>query len=590
MFTPNEKHRQKPLFSTISTLPEKQRQWLEASWASTFYEELFSRIDENIFAVLYSDKASRPNTPINILLGLEMLKDGNGWTDEEMYSNFCYNVQVRYALGLHSLDEGHFELRTTYNFRQRLVRHMQETGENLVEACFEQVTDEQMTAYAVKSKVQRMDSKQIASNIRQTTRLQLLVEVLQRTYRVLDAADKVAWHDSFAPYIKGTSGQYIYRLKGEKHQPHIEQVGQMMAQLVTQLADKYATDAGYEMLQRVFEEHFKLVEERVTAKEGADLSADSLQSPDDWEATFRRKRDAGHVGYVVNVTETVDEAGGLQLISKVQTEPNVTDDAQMLDDALPELAARTAVETLYTDGAYSSPDVDETCREQGVSLYQTAIRGASPDPDALTLSSFSYQLDEDGHPERMQCPHGQPVDLKPGRKPGRFVARVAADVCPLCAAHDTRDRAVVQLALCFVLYFSLPELTIALRRQRMRALRASGSNPRAAVEATVREVSCRFPNSKLRVRGQCRVAMTMVASAAMCNARRIWRFKQRVQVENRADRVDDKQESARFGAFYALVGRCRGVFGRSAATSLCHAVDGFQPFRSSSRAIVALSC
>ena len=135
MFTPNEKHRQKPLFSTVSTLREELRQWLEASWASTFYEELFSRIDENIFAVLYSNKASRPNTPVNILLGLEMLKDGNGWTDEEMYSNFCYNVQVRYALGLHSLDEGHFRLRTMYNFRQRLVQHMQATGENLVERC-----------------------------------------------------------------------------------------------------------------------------------------------------------------------------------------------------------------------------------------------------------------------------------------------------------------------------------------------------------------------------------------------------------------------------------------------------------------------
>ena len=68
---------------------------------------------------------------------------------------------------------------------------MQATGENLVEACFEQITDEQLEVYAVKSGVQRVDSKQIASNIRQTTRLQLLVEVLQRTYRMLDAADKL---------------------------------------------------------------------------------------------------------------------------------------------------------------------------------------------------------------------------------------------------------------------------------------------------------------------------------------------------------------------------------------------------------------
>ena len=180
---------------------------------------------------------------------------------------------------------------------------------------------------------------------------------------------------------------------------------------------------------------FKLVEETVTAKMGSELSADSLQSPDDLEATFRRKRGTDHVGYVVNVTETVAEEDGLQLITKVQTEPNTSDDARMLNDVLPELAERTDLETLYTDGTYSSPEVDTTCRQHGVSQYQTAIRGAAPDPDTLTLSDFTFQLDEEGNPDAMYCPHGQLVELQPGRKTDRFVARIAADVCPVCAAH-----------------------------------------------------------------------------------------------------------------------------------------------------------
>ena len=37
-------------------LPEKQRKRLENSWAGTFYKEFFSRIDEQSFAVLYSEK------------------------------------------------------------------------------------------------------------------------------------------------------------------------------------------------------------------------------------------------------------------------------------------------------------------------------------------------------------------------------------------------------------------------------------------------------------------------------------------------------------------------------------------------------
>jgi hypothetical protein len=541
MFKENHSHLQKPLFSTVTTLPAKQRQRLETSWAGTFYKELFCRIEEKTFEVLYSDKISRPNVPVNVLMGLEILKDGYGWTDEEMYDNFCYNVQVRYALGLHRLNEGHFELRTTYNFRKRLVQHMQKTGENLVEACFEQVTDEQMVAYAVKSGIQRVDSKQIASNIRETTRLQLLVEVLQRIYRMLDAVDKLAYAELFGKYIKGKSGKYIYRLKGEKHQPHIEAIGQLMAQLLPQLAHKYKTDSGYAMLERVFTDHFKQVETDVVVKAGAELAADTLQSPDDLEATFRKKRGEGHVGYVVNVTETVDPEQGLQLITKVQTEPNTADDAQMLNEALPDLSQRTALETLYTDGTYSSPAVDATCQEQGVTQIQTGIRGTQPDADAPTLSKFSFHLNEQGSPEQMRCPHGQLVNLTPGRKAGRFIARVPETVCPLCAAQDKRQQAI----LCLVLYFSLPQLAIALRRQRMATLLASGNNPRAAVEATVRELACRFGNAKLRVRGHCRVSITMLASAAMCNARRIWRFQKSQLAANnpQATALDSQKET-----------------------------------------------
>jgi len=74
-----------------------------------------------------------------------------------------------------------------------------------------------MKAYALKSGTQRTDSKQIASNIRRMMRLQLLIEVLQRTYRMLEAVDKQHYHAQFEPYIKEKSGRYLYRLKGESH-------------------------------------------------------------------------------------------------------------------------------------------------------------------------------------------------------------------------------------------------------------------------------------------------------------------------------------------------------------------------------------
>jgi hypothetical protein len=73
MFRKNTKHQQPALISAASELPEKQRKRLENSWAGTFYKEFFSRIDEQSFAVLYSEKDSRPNVPVNVLVGLEAL-------------------------------------------------------------------------------------------------------------------------------------------------------------------------------------------------------------------------------------------------------------------------------------------------------------------------------------------------------------------------------------------------------------------------------------------------------------------------------------------------------------------------------------
>ena len=85
MFRKNKKHLQPPLISNVNQLPERQRQRLEQSWAGVFYREVFSRLDETPFGVMYADIPSRPNVAVNVLVGLEFLKSGFGWSDEELY-------------------------------------------------------------------------------------------------------------------------------------------------------------------------------------------------------------------------------------------------------------------------------------------------------------------------------------------------------------------------------------------------------------------------------------------------------------------------------------------------------------------------
>ena len=560
MFVANDRHFQMPMFSSIDSLPKKILKRLEASWAGTFYEQVFVRIDESHFAVLYSDEPSRPNIPVNVLVGLEILKSGFGWSDEEMYDHFCYDIQVRRALGCRDLGEGHFELRTMYNFRKRLSQHMQETGENLLEQVFEQITDEQLAAFQLKTDKLRMDSTMIASNIREMTRLQLLVEVLQRVQRMLSEEDQQQHAEAFGPYLKGSSGQYIYRLKAGDVTGHLQSVGELMAQLTDELAAHYGDEPAYQVLRRVFQEHFHVNEAALRPKVGEELKARSLQSPDDWEATYRQKRGEGHKGYVANVTETCNPENELQLIVKVQTEPNNTDDAAMLNETLPALKERTGVDEMHTDGGYNSPDVDQTMRELGIAQIQTAIRGRKPSAEKLSLDAFAWELDDESRPRAVTCPHGQRAEVTPGRMKDRYRAAFDAAGCEGCPFLDSCPTEPLKRTPERVLRFSQQEVDLALRRQRSVEARASGQNLRSAVEATVRSVKHPFDNGKVPVRGQPRVGMVVLASAAMSNLRRIHRFlaeKSAQEAEKgsqRGTRNDtDESDSSLFGSLWRQV-------------------------------------
>ena len=534
MFRKNEHHQQTSMFSSISSLPQKLQKRLEGSWAGTFYREWFARIDEEIFSVLYSDEPSRPNIPINVLVGLETLKSGFGWSDEEMYDHFCFDTQVRYALGYRDLREGHFELRTMYNFRRRLSQQMQASGENLIEKAFEQVTDEQMVAFQLKTNKLRMDSTLIASNIREMSRLQLLVEVLQRTHRIFKEVEQEQYADDFAPYLKGSSGQYIYHIKGEKSGEHLRRIGELMRKLLAELPASYVDEPTYQLLQRVFREHFVVEEADLRVKEGQELSASSLQSPDDQEATYRQKRGEDHTGYAANLTETCDPENPLQLIVETQTASNNRDDAAMLAEALADLKERTDVEQIYTDGGYNSPEVDAAMRGCQVEQIQTAIRGRKRAPGKLGLDDFGWGTNADAQPQTVTCPHGQQVKVRAGRKTLRYQAEFDASSCESCPFSEQCPAYRLKHKLERRLRFSQKDLDLALRRKRSAEARASGHNLRAAVEATVRAIKQQFGNGKLPVRGLPRMSMMVTESAAMANVRRIHRY----QMTQRAGGAD----------------------------------------------------
>jgi len=526
MFKKNTKHQQPALISSVSDLPEKQRKRLENSWAGVFYREFFCRIDEEAFAVLYSDVDSRPNVPVNVLVGLEALKAGFGWSDQELYEHFCYDLQVRYALGYDRLGDGDFEIRSLYYFRERLSKYNAEKGVNLLEKTFEKITDAQIVDLKVRTGMQRMDSTQIASNIVSASRLQLLVEAVQRVERILSEADRARLSETFAPYIKDSAGHYTYRVKGkEAQQEHLQKLGQTIHALLQELKSAYAAETAYQVLERIFTENFNLFESGPRAKENTEISSACLQSVDDLEATYRTKGAGHYKGYVANITETCDPENEIQLITKVQVAPNNVDDGQLLAEALPNLKERTSIETMLTDGGYGSEVSDQALQEHEVTLIQTAIRGAQPSADKFSLSDFVIEQNEEGDPNFLTCPQGQTVPVLAGRTTG-WQARFDPNLCTACPFQlNGRCRAKPQKRDArYLLTFTTQEMRAAKRRKNYLAHQDHSHNLRSAVEATVRSVKHPFPAGKLPVRGQFRVACMAIASAATTNVRRIQRY------------------------------------------------------------------
>jgi len=523
MFRPNNRHLQMPIISSISQLPEAYRERLDTSWAGTFYREFFMRIDEGPFAVLFSDKASRPNTAINRLVSLEYLKAGHGWSDEEMFDALRFNLQVRYGVGLWDLGVDDFELRTVYNFRRRLTQHMQETGQNLLDQAFEHVTDAQIAAFGLRTDKQRMDSTFVASNIREMSRLQLLVEVLQRVHRMLRPAEQARYAAAFAPYLKGSAGQYVYHVKTGTTAPHLQAIGELMQQLVAELTPAYAQETTYQMLMRVFGEHFVEQAASVSVKPGQEISAASLQSPDDPEATCRTKAGETYKGYVANVTETCNPENPLQLIVKVQTATNITDDGDLFAEAVPALVARTDLKEAHTDGGYNGQAADAAAAAHVVLHIQTAIRGAQPAEERLALAEFAIAPADSGTPDTLTCPQGQTAPVSASRK--HLNATLDINHCRDCPLLGTRcpvDPGKHRQHA--VLRFSQHQIDVARRRKRCAAERASEHHLRPAIEATVRSVKHPFPGGKLPVRGRIRMSMLLIGSCAMTNVRRIHRY------------------------------------------------------------------
>lgn len=523
MFQPNDAHSQRSLFEGANLLPEKLRQRLETSWAGTFYREVFCRIDETLFAVLYSEKASRPNTPVNVLVALEILKSGFGWSDRELYEQLCFNLQVRYAVGLRELTAPVFELRTLYNFRQRLRAHAEETGTNLMARLFEQVTDAQLAAVAIDADWQRMDSTQVLSNLARQHRLELIVSVIQQVYQGMDASLQEGFTEQLAGYLEKRPHEVCYPIAKADRGEHLERLGRMLAQMVEVLSKKAPESEAALLAERVLSEQYEVASDgQIQLRPPGEVSAESVQSPHDVEATYRKKAGQRYRGgYVACVSETCAPESPVQLICDVQVAPNATDDAELLERSLERQAGRGCDPAKITvDGGFTGPVAEAACQQHQTQLRPTRLRGGQSASERLGWEAYQWEVDEAGRPEAVRCPQGERAAVEAGEAEDRYIVRFSMEACGDCPLFGGACR-VVERRAGPTFYVTRRSIEVALQRRR---LCPEDRSIRAPVEATMRELKRGFAGSTLPVRGLLRASMMLYGAAMMVNLRRLHRY------------------------------------------------------------------
>jgi len=304
------------------------------------------------------------------------LKESFSWSDSQLYEQCRFNLLVRSAIGLLNMNDSLPVESTYYLFRKRVYEHQKETGEDLVKKAFENITKGQVREFDVNGSKIRMDSKLISSNIAFFSRYEIIHNTLCQFTRMLSKKEKSRLTRSDNKQLtiiqKEESQKTVYYSTRKEIRCGLETIGILMYKIISIFSD-YESEQ-YQLLYRVFNEQYKVSEDKVQLRPREEITSDSVQSPHDPECSFRQKKDQNVKGYSVNVTETASE-GPLNLVTNVIVEKANVPDTEFVQPAIQSTTEVTdqGVEKVYTDGAYQSPENDDFCKD--IDMVYTGIQG-----------------------------------------------------------------------------------------------------------------------------------------------------------------------------------------------------------------------
>ena len=421
-------------------LPPKMRRYIDRSWAPGFFEQVTSQINQDRFEVLYSDNpATRPSTPIPQIVGALIIKEMFGLTDEELLENIMTNITYQYALGLTSEENIGFSDRTFGRFRARLDEYKQNSGIDLIEQEQEDIADRFCVLLGIDGKKKRMDSLMIDSRGKYMTRFEIAYSTNAKAVKIVPAE---AVSENLMHYLdRDDRNKLIYHQKDEELGPKLQMVI-YEAHLIKELLEKNNLDdtPEYRILIRMIGDQ---TTEAGELKDKSDIKPDSLQNPNDPDATYRNKAGNQYHGYAGNVTQAYNDEGA-SIIVGADYEQNTYSDSQFMKDYI-DGKEGDEEESMTTDGAYYSAENEKAAAEAGITLRATSLTGKKVDP---IVTEFNW---DEGNETVVSCPMGKEPLRQTTYKNGTthrlvFDKKDCNKECPFydrCHAKEQKDTTVV---------------------------------------------------------------------------------------------------------------------------------------------------
>ena len=460
MYLPNC-FQQISFFDSFEELPDYLKRYLLKSWAHPFQEVIFPAINEDRFAALYSDKPSRPNSYVNVIIGGLIIKELFDLNDEQLVASIHMNLKFQYALRLTSEERPPVSKNTFTNFRKRVTEYYEETGQDLIQQEVESLADLIAEELEIEKEMARIDSFMVASACRNLSRIELVYKVNENFIKMLNKTSPHLIPEELEVYLSEEhKNEVIYQTKNSEAETKLERLLEQAKELydIALNAESPVTDSEeFELLKRMLQDQTKDKDDfdNIEPKEGKDISPDSLQNPSDPDATYRHKYD-DNTGYVGSVVEYFN--GENSVIITYDFKPNIYSDQKFSQNAIEKLAPENEgkedinqdttddnkdVEKLaedsdflklLMDGTYYSFDLASKALSRGIRFIPGELTGRKPAQDKMTFYE-NFDLD-DSRDKITGCAAGREPDYQEAKDNGDYYATFDKGVCENCKLLD----------------------------------------------------------------------------------------------------------------------------------------------------------